>query len=95
MIGLMVVAVASIAVPRLNTSHQADRDKRCRANLQRLENAKRQWLTENPNPLGPPLRSDLDGSYVIGWPECPGGGEYDLNQPGSPVTCSIGRGHTL
>lgn len=92
-IGLLV----AIVVPAFARSRARSAQNVCISNLQHIDDAKSQWALDHRKGLGvQPTDDDLFGlaAYLRTKPECPAGGEYDLNKVKESPTCTI-TGHTL
>ena len=98
---MIVVSVigllAAIAIPAFARARTRSAQNLCISNLRRIDDAKAQWAMDTRKGGGvQPKDDDLFGprAYLRTKPECPAGGEYDLNKVKEPPTCTV-AGHTL
>jgi prepilin-type N-terminal cleavage/methylation domain-containing protein len=98
---MIVVSVigllAAIAIPAFVHARVRSAQNVCISNLRHIDEAKAQWALETRKGLGvQPDDKDLFGPalYIRTKPECPAGGQYDLNKVKDPPTCTV-TGHTL
>jgi prepilin-type N-terminal cleavage/methylation domain-containing protein len=94
---MIVVAIigllAAIAIPNFVRARNTAQKNACINNLRQIDGAKQQWALEQK-------KSDTDtpstgeaGSYIKnGWPKCPAGGAYTMNDVATDPTCDGGNG---
>jgi prepilin-type N-terminal cleavage/methylation domain-containing protein len=101
---MIVVAIigllAAIAVPNFVKARTYSQKNGCIENLRQISSAKTTWALETRRALGDlPVDSDVFGpiSYIRRKPDCPAGGDYELQAVDTKPTCSLGtiEGHTL
>ena len=97
---LLIVAIIGlllgVALPnQLRAAKQAD-THHCRANLEDLQSALRQWSAANSseNPDATVTMEMLQKYLARKSLRCPSGGQYTLTPAGQPPTCSR-KGHAL
>ena len=89
--------LAAIAVPAYARSRAHAVESACIQNLRQIESAKHQWALESRKGRNAkPKDDDLFGptGYIRSKPECPAGGDYDINKIKDCATCTI-AGHKL
>jgi|YNPBryBLVA2012_1023415.scaffolds.fasta_scaffold80337_1 prepilin-type N-terminal cleavage/methylation domain-containing protein len=92
---LVLGILMAIAIPNWIRAQQRSHIQSCMANLRQIEQAKERYAIEYRRPNDAPVAwSDLLPAYLKQQPECPSGGEYDLNSVGEIPTCSV-EGHEL
>ena len=89
--------LAAIAIPVFARARARSAQNLCITNLRNIDDAKAQWALDTRKGSGVmPNDDDLFGptAYIRTKPECPAGGEYDLNKVKETPTCTV-AGHTL
>jgi myosin heavy subunit len=67
----------------------------CINNLRQIDGAKQQWALENKKTANSlPTAADLQPYIPNGFPVCPAGGSYTINNVQTAPTCTV-RGHAL
>jgi Tfp pilus assembly protein PilE len=98
MIAVLVIAMLGIiAIPAFAQARNRSAQHQCISNLRSIEKAKARWDMDNfKGPDVRPQDKDLFGpkSYVWTKPQCPSGGQYELNKIKERPTCTV-AGHTL
>ena len=61
----------------------------CMENLSAIDRAKLQWAEDNDYPAEAPTPEDLEPYIEGGFPICPMGGYYEINEVDMPATCDI------
>jgi len=101
---MIVVAIvgllAAIAIPNFVKARSLSQKSACIENLRQMFGAKATWSLETRHNLGDiPVDTDLFGptSYIREKPQCPAGGDYNLQPVDTKPTCEFGptAGHTL
>ena len=65
----------------------------CQGNLRSIEAAKRSVAQQSGGAMGTTLSLDaVKAAHRGGWPKCPNGGSYTLNNAGTLPRCSYGNG---
>lgn len=86
--------LVAVAVPAFQKAQEESQAQACQENLSKIHTAKQQWaLDHKMGKSAEPDWEDLleDGKYLKEKPECPAGGEYELNAVGESPTCSLGE----
>ena len=101
---MIVVAIigllAAIAIPNFIKARSLSQKSGCIENLRQMFGAKATWALETRKNLGAiPADADLFGptSYIRQKPECPAGGQYNLEPVDTKPSCEFATiaGHTL
>jgi hypothetical protein len=73
------------------TKMQREQAAQCVKNMQAIEEAKTMWAVANNKQAGEGVTlQDITSALPNGTlPFCPSGGNYNLNQVGVPVSCTI------
>jgi len=94
MIVMGIIAFLSVlAFPNFIRARKETARNTCMSNLRQMEGAKQNWGLELKKASNAsPADDDLfgDNLYMRIKPECPLGGDYDLGDLSTPVTCSKG-----
>jgi len=93
----LIGLLAAIAIPVFARARTRSQQNICISNLRRIDDAKTQWALDTRKGWGvKPKDDDLFGPtlYMRTKPECPAGGQYELNKIKEPPTCTI-AGHQL
>jgi hypothetical protein len=87
--------LAGLGVPAFMKARSTTQKGRCLDNLRQTAGAKEQWAVENFANNGDTVPDGaLDLFFKRGFPSCPGGGAYDVNDVGLDPTCNISD-HTI
>lgn len=87
--------LAGLSIPGIMRARESAQKTRCIDNLRVMSAAKDQWAVENYANNGDPCsESDITPFFKRGFPTCPAGGEYTVDNVGIDPSCNI-EGHTL
>ncbi len=91
---LIIGILLAIAVPNFIKARETSRTKACVSNLKQIDAAKEQWAMDNKAAAGATIDgglADLVGAdnYIKATPECPAGGDYEVEAIGTDPTCSL------
>ncbi len=91
MIAVTIIGfLAGLAIPAFMKTRTTAQRTRCIDNLRQIANYKEMWAMESFANTGTAVdESDIAPFFKTGLPECPGGGEYDYTEVGSPPLCSL------
>jgi prepilin-type N-terminal cleavage/methylation domain-containing protein len=98
---LIIGILLAIAVPQFIRAREGSHQKVCIANMRELEYAKEMFASEMKLSNGAACTlNDLWPNYMhgIAFPNCPGGGVYNVGVIGATPSCSLNAGpfpHTL
>lgn len=90
---MIVVAIigllAVIAIPNFVRARQTAQQNACYNNMRQIDSAKQQWALETRQ-AGTPTPSQTDVAPYIrgGFPSCPAGGTYTINDVNTAPSCS-------
>jgi type IV pilus assembly protein PilA len=93
----LIGLLAAIAIPAFARARARSAQNLCISNLRHIDDAKAQWALDTRKGQGvQPKDEDLFGpaAYLRTKPQCPAGGEYELNKVKEPPTCTV-AGHGL
>ena len=96
---MIVVAIigllAAIAIPSFQKSRETTRKNTCINNLRLIESGKEQWaLATNAENDEEPAEADVGEYLRLGFPSCPSGGAYTVNDLDNRPECDE-DGHEL
>ena len=87
--------LSAIAVPNFVKARGTAQKNSCLNNLRQIEGAKQTWALENKKGEHDiPTPDDLKPYITRGFPTCPNGGSYTINEVATPPICSV-AGHQL
>ena len=94
---MIVVAIigllAAIAIPNFVRARNTAQKNGCINNLRQIEGAKQQWALEEKKSDTDVPADSVAGLYIKnGFPTCPAGGAYTVNDVATDPTCDGGNG---
>ena len=92
---LIIGVLLAIAFPVFGKARDTARTKACIRNLREISDAKEQYAMEARKQEGDLVSfANLVPTYLKNVPECPAGGDYNIQPTGEQPTCTI-EGHEL